>query len=116
MPVETVTVGGIELTVLVADEPHEQRRGLSGMEELPLDGMLFVFGDGESHTFSMEDTLIPLDIWWFSDSGELLGWSEMPLCEEGSCPSYRSPGPIGWALETPAGEYRFEIGATLTTG
>ena len=118
LPIETISIDGAALSVLVADEPHEHRRGLSEVEVLPsgVDGMLFVFDDGQPHTFSMEDTLIPLDIWWFSVSGELVGSAEMPLCENGDCPGYRSPGPIGWALETPAGTFRFEHGSILTTG
>jgi uncharacterized protein len=77
--------------------------------------MLFVFDEPRSATFGMEDTLIPLDIWWFDDTGLLLGSTTMEPCEDQACPSYRSPGVIGWALETPAGEREFVVGAKLST-
>lgn len=88
------------------------------VERLPdgLDGMLFVYEDAVTASHHMENTLIPLDIWWFGVDGVLLGSTEMTPCTDPNCRSHPSPGPIMWALETPQGEYSFAPGARLSTG
>ena len=113
-PVETVMVGETELEVAVASTPDQRSQGLRGVEELDgYDGMVFVFEEVRSATFGMRDTLIPLDIWWFDPDGVLIGSTEMQPCEDLACITYSSPGEIGWALETPLGEWEFEMGAVL---
>lgn len=86
-----------------------------GVEELPpgIDGMLFVFDDERPRSFWMLNTLIPLDIWWFDAGGVLLGSTFMEPCTTDPCPSYPSPGPTKWALETAAGEFEFPSGSIL---
>lgn len=113
-----ITVGDVSLTVALADTGDRRYQGLSGIESLPdrVDGMLFVWDEPASVTFSMRDTAFPLDIWWFDDEGVLLGTNEMTTCLDGACVGYRSPGPVLWALETPQGDYGFEPGALLSTG
>jgi uncharacterized protein len=108
-------VGERVLTVLVADTPSLRDQGLRGVEALPdeVDGMLFVFEEPRPATFGMRDTLIPLDIWWFDAGGVLLGSARMEPCLSPPCPSYGSPGPISWALETPAGEVDLSAGDRL---
>jgi uncharacterized protein len=103
------------LTVAIAESLDQRSQGLRDLEALPdgLDGMIFAFGEERSATFGMEDTLIPLDIWWFDGDGRLLGSTAMEPCPETPCPSYPSPGEVSWALETPAGERRFSSGAVL---
>jgi uncharacterized protein len=104
------------LLVAVASTPEQRSQGLRHLEELDgYEGMLFVFDDPRSATFGMEDTLIALDIWWFDAAGMLLGSTTMEPCEATPCPSYGSPGEIGWALETPAGEWEFVMGSQLST-
>jgi uncharacterized membrane protein (UPF0127 family) len=111
-----VTVGDEELTVLVADSPNERRQGLTGVEALPegIDGMLFVFPNAAPASFHMLETLIPLDIWWFDAEGSLLGGTAMEPCPAKPCLTYRSPGAVRWALETPQGGYRFRAGEALS--
>lgn len=111
-----IAVGDQTLAVLIADTSSERRQGLRHVEELPagLDGMLFVFADPRTASFVMEDTLMPLDIWWFGADGRLLGSAEMEPCPSEPCTSYGSPGEIGWALETPAGELELVPGDVLT--
>lgn len=113
-----IEVGEQQLTVAVADEPSQRSQGLRGVEALPdgIDGMLFVFGDPTTATFGMEDTLIPLEIWWFDDDGRLLGSTLMEPCAKSPCTGYASPGEISWALETPAGESHFTPGDSLRVG
>lgn len=103
------------MTVLVADTPGERNQGLREVERLPegVDGMLFVFPEPRPATFVMEDTVIPLEIWWFDGDGVLLGSSEMEPCASGPCPTYGSPGEVGWALETPLGNVEFSPGDRL---
>lgn len=74
--------------------------------------MLFVWDEPTTATFGMRDTHIPLDVWWFDEDGHLLGGAQMEPCRS-SCPSYASPGPVRWALETPAGLWDFGPGDRL---
>ena len=111
-----ITVGDEELVVLVADTPNQRRRGLMEVEVLPdgIAGMLFEFPVAASVRFHMKNTLIPLDIWWFDEQGTLMGSTAMEPCINDPCPSYRSPGAVKWALETPQGRYQLEEGARLS--
>jgi uncharacterized membrane protein (UPF0127 family) len=63
----------------------------------------------------MVDTPMSLDIWWFDADRGLIGSTEMEPCVSESCASYRSPGAVQWALETPSGDYDFDPGAVLST-
>ena len=111
-------MGEEALAVRIADDDTERTRGLSGVESLPggVDGMLFDFGEPRPATFNMRDMLMPLDIWWFNSSGVLVGFTEMEPCQAEPCTQYRSPGIIGWALETPLGVYDFKPGDELSIG
>lgn len=103
--------------MLVADTADDRRRGLSELTELPdgVDGMLFVWDDVAPRTFTMENTLIPLDIWWFDDEHRLAGLDSVGPCEGSPCPLYPSPVPTGRVLETPAGEWALSAGARLSS-
>lgn len=115
---EQVSVDGRKLTVAVADESTERRQGLQGVDELPsgMDGMLFVFDEPTSTSFHMRTVGLPLDVWWFDAGGRLMGSAEMATCQIDECISYPTPGPIAWALETPAGDVSLSPGALLTVG
>lgn len=108
-------MGGQTFTVALAESDEQRSQGLQGVEALPsdLDGMLFVFEKTRTATFGMENTLIPLDIWWFDGDGILLGSTEMTPCQAAPCTPYRSPGEVAHALETPAGQHQFPLGSTL---
>jgi hypothetical protein len=116
-PTTDVMVGDVELRVWVADDGAERSRGLRRVEALPddIDGMLFVWETPTPATFIMEDTLIPLDVWFFDDDGALLGTHAMTPCAEEPCPTFPAPGPVRWALETPLEVHQFEEGARFTT-
>jgi uncharacterized membrane protein (UPF0127 family) len=100
----------------VADEGAERHEGLRRIDALPdgVDGMVFVYGAPAVASYGMFETQIPLDIWWFSPEGVLLGSDTMEPCPAEPCLSYASPGPIRWALETPAGEWEFSIGDPIS--
>ncbi|MEA1902356.1 MAG: DUF192 domain-containing protein [Actinomycetota bacterium] len=112
-----IRVGTTDLNVWIADESAERRRGLMEIEVLPsgIDGMVFSWSSPVSARFHMENTLMPLDIWWFDADGVLIGRTEMVPCETEDCPTYRPPGPVLSALETPAGVETFPSGAVLST-
>ncbi len=56
----------------VADTPYLLTKGLSGRTDLcPNCGMLFIFRSQAIQTFWMKDTLIPLDIIFIKESGEI---------------------------------------------
>ncbi len=102
-----VAVGGRCLRVLVASDPGQRVQGLRGVRSLaPYAGMLFVNPSDTSARFTMADTLLPLDIVWFSAAGAVVDRAEMQPCPEGSdagCPEYASRAPYRYALETPGG-------------
>src|SRR5690606_41317092 len=120
VPFDTVnvTVGDESVTVWVADTAEERARGLKEIEALPdgIDGMLFVWGEVDTRAFTREDTLIPLDIWWFDEDLRLAGVDTMLPCASDPCPTYPSPVAISRALETPAGERARPAGAQLASG
>ncbi len=91
---------------------------MRNVEALPseVDGMIFMYEIPSQVTFVADDTLIPLDVWWFGPEGVLLTSDQMRPCLDSVCDELDSPGPISSVLETPAGEYRFSVGATLSTG
>ena len=117
LPITELAVGDDTLEVWVADEPAERQQGLRAVAELPegIDGMLFVFPEPTTPNFIMSGTPLPLEVWFFEPDGSLIGSHEMAPCPADPCPLYPAPGPVGWALETPAGERDFQPGDLLST-
>ena len=104
-----MVLAGEPWTVAVADTPLLRSQGLMGVTDLSaVDGMLFVFV-GETVTdpvhvaFHMQDTLIPLDIWYFDYDGKLVDMLTMEPCERLPCPTYLASDPFHYALETEVG-------------
>ncbi len=113
------------LRLEVADTPDRRARGLMHREHLPADaGMVFVFEQERPGNagFWMHNTLIPLDIAFMDDRGEILRILTMEPCRHTNplrCRNYR-PG-IGYhlALETNAGffaHHGFDAGDRLVLG
>ncbi len=106
-----LVIGGQSLTVAVADTADERSQGLMEVSDLgDVDGMLFVFGEARTVTFTMRNTLIPLDIWFIDDAGVIVNTLEMEPCTGPPCPGYDSVEVVATALETPLGVFEFEIG------
>ncbi|MGQ0849610.1 MAG: DUF192 domain-containing protein [Actinomycetota bacterium] len=102
--VATITLGTERMAVAVADDDDERSRGLIGVDDLgDLDGMLFVWADEVLTGFWMKDTLIPLDLRFFSSEGALVDATSMEPCLADPCLVFVAADPFRWALETPRG-------------
>ncbi len=100
----TIVISGTELLVVVADTGPARRRGLMGVADLgPLDGMVFVFDEDASAGFWMKDTLIPLEIAFFSSSGDLVDRMSMVPCEADPCAVYTPGSTYRYAVEVAEG-------------
>ena len=93
-------LGDRSLRLALADTPTLRQRGLMGVMSLgDLDGMLFAWDSPVPVSFWMKETLIPLDIGVFDESGSLLLVLHMVPCQADPCPRYPSNAPIIYALE-----------------
>lgn len=98
-------VGDVELKVQVVVRPNELRQGLMHRPFLgETEGMVFVYPAPGAHSFWMRNTLIPLDIGFFSPAGELREVRAMNPLDENLVTSYSAD--IQFAIETNQGWYR----------
>jgi hypothetical protein len=106
------------LLLALADTTALRSRGLMGVQSLgDLDGMVFTWQNPQSISFWMKNTLIPLDIGYFDDSGALLLVLSMVPCTADPCPTYPSESPILYALEAIPGFFDdIPLGEVLTFG
>jgi uncharacterized membrane protein (UPF0127 family) len=109
-----------EMCVWEAATPEQRSRGLMGVRDLAgRDGMIFVYSEDRSTSFTMRNTLIDLSIAFFDAAGDFMDAFEMSPCTAEPCPTYRTPEGFRLALEVPAGQLgRWGIGpgATATLG
>ncbi|MGF1616953.1 MAG: DUF192 domain-containing protein [Acidimicrobiia bacterium] len=113
--IATVVVGDDRLVVALADTSAERSQGLRAAPDLGgLDGMLFIHDAEGPVSYTMMDTLIPLDIWFIDAGGTIVGTTEMEPCDSEPCPSYPSPRPVLWVLETEMGRYGFSVGEMVS--
>jgi uncharacterized membrane protein (UPF0127 family) len=100
-----MTIDGERRLVALADTPSLRFQGLRGVDDLgDLAGMWFSWGGSEATSaFTMQDTLIPLDIAFFDSRGRVVDVLTMVPCEQTDCPLYRASAPYVAALEVPAG-------------
>lgn len=105
-PEVEIVVGGETWRVALAESPELRSRGLMGVTDLGgLRGMLFAWEADVESGFWMKDTLIPLDIAFFTAEGALVDLLSMVPCDADPCPSYRPAGPYRRALEVPRGGF-----------
>jgi hypothetical protein len=92
-----IQVGGLPVTVELAETREAQQRGLMGRDSLPDDyGMLFVYDSERTLSFWMRNTKIPLDIAFADANGVIVGIEQLvPRSEE----SVLSKSPAMYALE-----------------
>ncbi|HEV8206737.1 MAG TPA: DUF192 domain-containing protein [Acidimicrobiia bacterium] len=101
-------IGGDCRHVVVADNTNERATGLMRRNDLgSYDGMLFVFDQPTSSSFTMSDVPVPLDIAWYDEAGRPVDRLLMQPCPDGTvseCPAYSSRAPYSYAVETLGGE------------
>ena len=117
----TVVVGDIVLDAEVADTGSLRERGLGYRDGLaPGTGMLFVYDEPGNRSFWMKGMRFCLDIIWI-EGDQIVGAAEGACPAEGvadqDLPRYRSPEPVRYVLEVPAGwmiEHGFGVGTPVT--
>ncbi|WP_072576114.1 DUF192 domain-containing protein [Suttonella ornithocola] len=89
-------------SVEVATTSKQLEKGLMYRVWLaPWQGMVFLFSPPRDTTFWMKNTLIPLDMRFFTFQGNLIAhYPYAPPCLERNCPLYHSEGRAAFVLET----------------
>ena len=96
----------VTVHVEVADTRAERARGLMGRSELPDDaGMVFVFPSSSTSAFWMKDTLIPLSIAFYDESGTIVRILDMEPCTRDPCVLYDPEASYRGALEVNRGAF-----------
>ena len=96
-----VRVGGIPISVEIADTPALRELGLMNRDSLPADhGMLFVYADEQTRSFWMRNTKIPLDIAFIDHNGSIVNIEQM---EAQTDENTVSAAPATYALEMSLG-------------
>ncbi len=109
--------GEVLVQVSIAETDESRQRGLMGVEEMGQDtGMAFLEPEPVQQSFWMKDTLIPLSIGFWDESGKILAILDMEPCREDPCEIY-DPG-VTWigAVEVNEGFFAdegVEIGDTV---
>lgn len=109
----TQTHARVQTELALTDE--DRSRGLMHREHLEPDaGMLFYYPNSQYRSFWMFNTLIPLDIAYLTDAGEILQIITMQPClsdHPGRCRGYESDARARAALELNAGRFA-ELGVS----
>ncbi|MBI5405969.1 DUF192 domain-containing protein [Candidatus Kaiserbacteria bacterium] len=95
--------GGVSLRIEYATTDAARERGLAGRGSVPDGyGMFFVFPKAGRYGFWMKDTLVPLDIFWLDDKGQVVSIARDVATS--TYPSVFYPAePARYVLETAAG-------------
>jgi len=108
--------GNVSLRIEYATTTTARELGLRGRMNVPDDyGMLFVFEKNGYYGFWMKDMLVPLDMFWLDDKGQVI--SIVADVATSSYPTVFYPvAPVRYVLETIAGfarEHQIDVGITL---
>jgi uncharacterized membrane protein (UPF0127 family) len=95
--------GGVSLKLEYATTTAAQEKGLGGRTNIPDDyGMLFIFSKDDKYGFWMKDMIVPIDIFWLNDQGQVI--SMVQDAATSSYPNVFYPtAPALYVLETKAG-------------
>lgn len=96
---------GHVLQVEIADTPPEIRRGYMFREKIADDeGMIFLLGQDDFHSFWMKNCKVPLDIIWLDEKWIVVHVERnLPPCTEDPCPSYLPMRSARYVLEMRGG-------------
>jgi uncharacterized membrane protein (UPF0127 family) len=113
MPTPMGEFGGVSLKLEYALTEAEREKGLGDRADVPDNyGMLFVFAQNDRYGFWMKDTLVPLDIYWLNDKGQVV--SMVLEVAPSTYPNVFYPAqPARYVLETAAG---FGVRHQIATG
>jgi len=96
-PTVPMQIGNQKFNVEIADTPAKRSTGLMRRDSMPADhGMIFVFGEEDTHSFWMRNTRIPLDIVFIDSGGTIRSIQQMKPYD---LKSVAPPVPIKWAVE-----------------
>ena len=113
---EGPSFGGVSLTLDYALTEAERERGLGGRASLPPNyGMLFVFPKDDYYAFWMKDTLVPLDMFWLNDQGQVI-WMAQNVATSSYPNVFKPESPARYVLETATGfarEHQIATGTPL---
>ena len=92
--------------VEIVQEPEEVMRGLMFRESMDLNkGMFFIFPKLSRYSFWMKNTLIPLDMIWLDQNGQINHIeTNVPPCTTSPCPHYTPKHLALYVLELNAGQ------------
>jgi len=100
----TTNSGPVTLSVEVAAEGRARSVGLMSRPRLPADaGMVFLYEGPHGGGFWMKNTLIPLSIAFWDESGRILKILDMAPCKADPCPVYEPGVTYVGAVETNRG-------------
>jgi uncharacterized membrane protein (UPF0127 family) len=106
--------GGVSLKMEYATTTITREKGLGGRETIESDrAMLFVFRRQGSYGFWMKDTLVPLDIFWLDDKGQVVS-AALDVATSSYPNVFYPTQPARYVLETVAGFGRSKGIATGT--
>lgn len=93
-----------DMEIEIVDTLEARTQGLSGRTEVPAGyGMLFVFDSADRYGFWMKEMLVPIDIIWIKDTGEVVG-IDANVAPETFPIVFYAPLPVRYVLEVGAGE------------
>ncbi len=100
---QRIDFGSVSLRVEAAATAEAQERGLGGRTSVPDGyGMLFPFQEDGLYGFWMKDMLVPIDIFWLDDKGQVVSMATWVATS--SYPRVFYPTePARYVLETMAG-------------
>ena len=110
----TAEFGGVSLNIEYATTTEAKERGLGGRASIPDNyGMLFIFPKDDYYGFWMKDMLVPIDMFWLDDKGQVVFIAQDVATS--SYPNVFYPSmPARYVLETVAGFARTHNIATGT--
>ncbi|MHB1163224.1 MAG: DUF192 domain-containing protein [Minisyncoccota bacterium] len=110
----TATFGGVSLRIEFATTTATREKGLGGRTNVPEGyGMLFVFPKDSLYGFWMKNTLVPLDMFWLDDKGQVV-FTARDVAPSTYPDVFYPTAPARYVLETAAGFARAHDIATGT--